>query len=84
MTLLMLVISPDFWDKRRRWPAGCRPVVYSTDLVMRNAGLLRVPSEFEGQVEGLLEDHPAVVSVVRARAVPSAPHPGETALRTAA
>lgn len=65
MITFQLVITPDFWDQPRRWPAGCRPVVFSAALVMHSAGVVQVPSSYAGEVERMLRKHPAVVSVAR-------------------
>ena len=68
-----LVVAPAFWDGPRRWPAGCRPVVFSTELVMRNAGRMQAPAACSAAVEQLLRAHPAVLSITRAsRAAASA------------
>ena len=75
MITFQLVITPDFWDHPRRWPAGCRPVVFSTALMMRGAGTVQVPAPFAGEVECMLREHPAVISVARM----VDPHPGEGA-----
>ena len=75
MIMFQLVITPDFWDRPRQWPAGCRPVVFSTALMMRGAGTVQVPAPFAGEVEHMLREHPAVISVARM----VEPHPGEGA-----
>ena len=44
LPIVLLVVAPEFWDGPRQWPVGCRPVVFSTELVMRNAGTLQAPA----------------------------------------
>ncbi|HEX6291727.1 MAG TPA: hypothetical protein VFZ66_21255 [Herpetosiphonaceae bacterium] len=63
MVTFLLVVTSDFWDAQRRWPAGCRPVIFSTDMVMKNAGTVQVPAEFADEVERLLRENPHVLSV---------------------
>ena len=65
MICFWLVVTPGFWDSPRDWPAGCRPVVFSTELVMRNTGMVQVPAAFAAEVEHRLGTHPAVLSVTR-------------------
>ncbi len=65
MTSFRLIVTPDFWDQPRRWPAGCHPVVFSAALMMRGAGVVQVPAPYAGEVERMLQQHPTVVSVAR-------------------
>jgi hypothetical protein len=65
MIAFQLVVTPDFWDRPRRWPAGCRPVVFSAALMMCGAGTVQVPAPYAGEVERMLREHPAVVSIAR-------------------
>ncbi len=71
MVCFELVVTSDFWDRPRGWPAGCRPVVFSAPLMMRNAGMLQVPVAFAAEVDRLLREHPAVVSAARVAGPPS-------------
>ena len=63
MVTFLLVVTSDFWDSQRRWPDGCRPVIFSTDMVMKNAGTVQVPAEFADEVERMLRENPYVLSV---------------------
>jgi hypothetical protein len=65
MLTFILVVTSDFWDSKRRWPDGCRPVIFSTDLVMKNVGTVQVPVQFAQEVEHLLRSNPQVISVER-------------------
>jgi hypothetical protein len=65
MVTFILVVTSDFWDTKRGWPAGCRPVIFSTDMVMKNAGTVQVPVEFAQDVERLLLANPYVLTVER-------------------
>lgn len=65
MVTFKLIVAPTFWDTPRTWPEGCRPVVFSTDLIMRNAGTLQVPSASAAEVEALLRRHPEILAVSR-------------------
>jgi hypothetical protein len=65
MVTFILVVTSDFWDGKRRWPDGCRPVIFSTDMVMKNAGTVQVPVQFAHEVEQLLRSNPQVISVER-------------------
>jgi hypothetical protein len=65
MVTFILVVTSDFWDTKRQWPAGCRPVIFSTDMVMKNAGTVQVPVEFAQDVERLLLANPHVLTVER-------------------
>lgn len=60
-----LTVTSEFWDQARSWPAGCRPIVFSTDAVMRNRGTVQVPATCADEVEQRLRAHPEVVAVVR-------------------
>ncbi len=74
MATFALTVAPSFWDQRRCWPAGCRPVVYSVTLVTQNTGALSVPDGYAQAVERLLRAHPDVLLIERvtpSRAVPS-------------
>ena len=70
MVTFSLTVAPSFWDQRRRWPAGCRPVIFSVSLVNQNTGALSVPAEHARAVEQLLRAHPDVLTIERA----DAPH----------
>ncbi len=63
MIAFKLVVTPEFWDGPRGWPEGCRPIVFSTELVMRNAGVVHVPEPFLAEASRMLRDHPHVLSV---------------------
>jgi hypothetical protein len=63
MVSFSAVVTSDFWTTQRGWPAGCRPVIYSMQLVTKNAGTLSVPSVFANAVEELLRAHPEVLVV---------------------
>lgn len=63
--VFVLMVKPEFWDEPRQWPRGCRPVVYSVELVMQNHGALHVPASFAAEVEQQLRQHPHVLSAVR-------------------
>jgi hypothetical protein len=65
MVTFILTVTSDFWDTKRRWPAGCRPVIFSTDMVMKNAGTVQVPVRFAHEVESLLRKNPHVLTVER-------------------
>lgn len=65
MVTFILVVTSDFWDTKRRWPVGCRPVIFSTDMVMKNAGTVQVPVQFAHEVEQLLRSNANVISVER-------------------
>lgn len=65
MVSFELVVATEFWDRPRAWPSGCRPVVFSTDLVMRNEGTMHAPQQFASEVEQILRGHPHVVCVAR-------------------
>lgn len=65
MVVFEVVVDSEFWDRKRRWPHGCRPV-FSAALVMRNAGTLTVPASVAAEVEAMLRSHPHVHSVQRA------------------
>ncbi len=65
MILFSVVVAVEFWDTPRTWPDGCAPVVFSTDLVMRNAGTVQVPPQCGPAVERMLRAHPHVISVAR-------------------
>lgn len=60
-----LTVTPEFWDHARQWPTGCRPIVFSTDAVMRNRGTVQVPAICADEVERRLRAHPEVVAIVR-------------------
>jgi hypothetical protein len=60
-----LTVTAEFWDQTRSWPAGCRPIVFSTDAVMRNRGTVEVPASCADEVERRLRAHPQVVAVAR-------------------
>jgi hypothetical protein len=40
-------------------------VIFSTDMVMKNAGTVQVPVQFAHEVEQLLRSNPQVISVER-------------------
>jgi hypothetical protein len=65
MVVFEVVVDGEFWDHKRRWPQGVRPV-FSAALVMRNAGTLTVPAHAAADVEAMLRSHPHVRSVQRA------------------
>ena len=65
MVTFILVVTSDFWDTKRGWPAGCRPVIFSTDMVMKNAGTVQVPVQFAYEVEQMLRSNAHVISVER-------------------
>ncbi len=60
-----LTVTSEFWDQTRAWPSGCRPIIFSTDVVMRNSGTVQVPTHCADEVERQLRAHPEVVAVVR-------------------
>jgi hypothetical protein len=60
-----LTVTSEFWDYARTWPAGCRPIIFSTDVVMRNSGTIQVPISCADEVEQQLRDHPEVIAVAR-------------------
>jgi hypothetical protein len=73
MVTFTLTVRPSFWDQRRRWPAGCRPVIFSVSLVNQNTGGLSVPAAHAQAVERLLRAHPDVILIERVSASPAVP-----------
>ena len=65
MVTFTVTVAAGFWDTKRSWPPGCRPVILSTSLVTKNAGTLLVPARHADAVEEFLRTHPHVVAVER-------------------